>query len=148
VSSKLGFEIVQEPYLKRRHSEENPLGVEIGRPLDLLLTGGRIWRSTEVTLGSQKANDIVVLPNMEGIVAHFDCVELQTPLSDANPAVQILVWTSEGVTEPDYAKLVVPAWLKNASTEKATDPAQEVCMKKRPEAPVRPNMANANTATH
>jgi hypothetical protein len=39
--------------------------------------GGRLWRSTEVTLGSQVADRISVLPNMKGIVASFDCVQPQ-----------------------------------------------------------------------
>jgi hypothetical protein len=74
LSRKLGFEAVQEPYL----SGDQPLqALQIGQPGAILLTGGRLWRSTEVTVGAQTADSIIVLPNMEGIIAKFDCVEPQ-----------------------------------------------------------------------
>jgi hypothetical protein len=66
------------------------------------LNGDRLWRSTEVTLGSQQADRIVVLPNMEGIVAHFDCVRAQIAWGkrfDGQSPVQVTVWTSEGKAE-------------------------------------------------
>jgi hypothetical protein len=58
-----------------------------------LIAGQRLWRNTSVTIGSVKAEQVEVLPNMEGIIATF-----------ANPgraAIQgrLRVWTSEGVTE-------------------------------------------------
>ena len=71
LSRKLGFEVVQEPYLAPNQA---PQELEIGQPGALLLKGDRLWRSTEVTLGAQSATSITVLPNMEGIIAKFDCV--------------------------------------------------------------------------
>lgn len=124
LSHKLGFEVVQEPRLDRISSPSARLQVETGRPAALLLTGGRIWRSTEVTLGSQKADEIIVLPNMEGILAKFKCVRRQLPIRLPAPEeegrdssapekdsfirvpVDIKVWTSEGVTDPAYAELI------------------------------------------
>jgi hypothetical protein len=124
LSHKLGFDVVQEPRLDRNSDPTTPLQIETGRPASILLTGGRIWRSTEVTLGSQKADEIVVLPNMEGILAKFKCVRRQLPIrlppppkdkTDMGPPenfirvpVDIKVWTSEGVTEPAFAELITP----------------------------------------
>jgi hypothetical protein len=50
--------------------------VRAGRPTKLLIPGSRLWRSATVTLGAQRADRLVVLPNMDGIIAEFDCVEL------------------------------------------------------------------------
>lgn len=98
LSRKLGFEVVQEPYIV----EEAPQTLVIGQPGALKLRGARLWRSTEVTLGAQTATSISVLPNMEGIIANFDCVWRPSILKQSpdkrvvlTPAV---IWTSEGVT--------------------------------------------------
>jgi hypothetical protein len=104
LSHKLGFEFVPEPRLDYRYPVDAPLQLEIGRPAQVLLMGGRIWRSTEVTLGAQKADEIAVLPNMEGILAKFRCVRRQL----GDEPVPIRVWTSEGVAGPEYARLVEP----------------------------------------
>ncbi|MEA2835334.1 MAG: hypothetical protein QOG66_3536 [Methylobacteriaceae bacterium] len=172
LSSKLGFEIVQEPHLKLPFDQAPPpIRVEVGRPFNLLLTGFRIWRSTEVTLGAQKSDSITVLPNMEGIVATFKCVEAQTPVSASfaeasvsassakNPAsastakspgassaktaapssaqspvlapsqdqlVDVRVWTSEGVTDPVQATLVITPALQKAQ-ENRPDSLRSIC---------------------
>jgi hypothetical protein len=113
VSEKLRFDVVQEPHLSIPGNME-PYGpaftLQVGEPADLILTGGRLWRSTEVTLGAQTANEIVVLPNMEGIIAKFKCIKPQQPLnSRSDQNVDIRVWTSEGVTQQSFtAKLVTP----------------------------------------
>jgi hypothetical protein len=108
LSRKLGFEFVQEPWLDYRYPVDTPLRLEVGRPAQVLLTGGRIWRSTEVTLGAQKADEITVLPNMEGIIAKFRCVRRQYDKDDDEKSiVPIRVWTSEGVTDPpENAELI------------------------------------------
>lgn len=117
VSLKLGFDVVQEPWLdpSSSGSPDTPIPIETGRPASVLLNGGRIWRSTEVTLGSQKADEIVVLPNMQGILAKFRCVRRQLPKPGPPPPdklirvpVNIKVWTSEGVTKSAYAELITP----------------------------------------
>lgn len=100
LSRKLGFEVVQEPYITTAALQR----LKVGESGQLIFTGGRLWRSTTVTLGSQVATSITVLPNMEGIVAFFDCVGPQ-PSSPGLRApgdtdtVPARVWTSEGVTE-------------------------------------------------
>ena len=71
----------------------------------VLIPGRRLWRSAEVTLGAYQADKIVVMPNMEGIVAIFDDLP---PLSSGVVAdgetttfeqLKLRVWTSEGVAE-------------------------------------------------
>lgn len=59
----------------------------------VLIPGLRLWRSAMVTVGSERADKITVLPNMRGIIAEF------TRLSAGvvpGPAT-LRVWTSEGV---------------------------------------------------
>jgi len=106
LSHKLGFEVVDEPRLDARP----PIEVETNRPATLLLTGGRIWRSTEVTLGSQKADEIVVLPNMEAILAKFRCVRRP---SSAQPAISP---SSGGAPGPNPSP-------SNAPAQPATSPS-------------------------
>lgn len=107
VSRKLGFEVVEEPYITDPVLQH----LTVGKPGHLILTGGRLWRSTAVTIGSQAASSITVLPNMEGIIADFKCVEPQIALAtkdDPQPPphqVPARVWTSEGVTESSPVSL-------------------------------------------
>jgi hypothetical protein len=122
LSRKLGFEVLQEPYL----SPDNPIQVlEIGQPGSLLLKGGRLWRSTEVTIGSQKADSIVVLPNMNGIIAHFKCVLPQLGIQGYDKPIQTaaLVWTSEGVTTGAPVTLNWPSVQGPISAAKPQDTA-------------------------
>lgn len=71
ISRKLGYELQPSPHL-----EQQQLGQTLysGLPGDVILAGDRLWRSTEVFLGAQRADSIRVLPDMQGIVAHFNCV--------------------------------------------------------------------------
>jgi hypothetical protein len=93
------------------------LHVAAGQPVDIVIPGERLWRSTVVTLGGQRASEIRVLPDMRGIIASFAGVD--RPLADpsatvtgqpggdsafvaasggpAEPvAVTLFVWTSQG----------------------------------------------------
>jgi hypothetical protein len=118
ISRKLAFDVVQQPSLYN----PTPKELVIGMPGSLLLEGARLWRSTEVTAGAQHADRITVLPNMEGILAEFDCVRPPTGLRKLrqNPEVEsdkeqtvtyefIQVWTSEGVTDRAPVTFIWPA---------------------------------------
>ena len=59
----------------------------------LIIRGSQLWRSTVVTLGGQQADSILVLPNMEGIIASFNSVEPSISGSE-----ELFLWTSEGET--------------------------------------------------
>lgn len=84
----------------------------------LLIRGERLWRSTRVTLGGFQASQIVIMPNMEGIVAVFDNLpaNLALPESGAEAGasgkavgkpMSLMVWTSEGVASSERAFLPV-----------------------------------------
>jgi hypothetical protein len=89
---KLGFEFLEVPHLSTQQLP--PLFA--GFPGDLRLEGERLWRGTDVFLNSQRADRIMVLPDMKGIVAHFNCVLL--PKEDPNHlrSAAVTVVTSEG----------------------------------------------------
>ena len=95
ISQKLGLWVIKQPSLET----DQKWDLKAGRKQAIVIQGTRLWRSTAVTLGSQKADKIEVLPNMGGIIATFDC--LQDP--DLYPKLQ--VWTSEGVTDSMYVKV-------------------------------------------
>jgi hypothetical protein len=70
-------------------------------PADIVLKGERLWRSTVVTIGAQKSTLIQVMPDMHGIIAHFDQIlpanTKQGNSSDSKKdTVSVTVWTSEG----------------------------------------------------
>lgn len=65
-----------------------------GRKQTMVVRGKRLWYGTVVTLGSQKADVIELLPGSNGVIATFDC--LQEP---EGPAM-LQAWSSEGVTSP------------------------------------------------
>jgi hypothetical protein len=122
-----------------------------GRRGKVLIPGSRLWRSATVTLGAQIAERIRVMPNMEGIIAEFDCVELPSsayqPDEDAAdvdgsgkitqpcgtplpPAwqdslsvrpVSLRVWTSEGVTRSGPNICVL------FDPKEAKEPARHLC---------------------
>jgi hypothetical protein len=66
----------------------------------LLIEGQNLWRSTVVTIGSQRSKKIFVLPNMKGIIAEFDEIGIQeTRPTEKGSKTKVRVWTSEGVVE-------------------------------------------------
>ena len=115
VSRKLRIEVRDVPYIiTQMYSPRFGQYVfHAGKRADVVIEGGRLWRSTRVTMGTQPADEITVLPHMEGIVATFDCVRrppfsaipryasrTTTPWGGHIYAVPLQVWTSEGVTTP------------------------------------------------
>lgn len=78
---------------------EKHLAIDACQGAQLLIPGFRLWRSSTVTLGSQKADRIAVLPNMRGIIADFERVEIPSNVPDGASNVvnvKLRVWTSEG----------------------------------------------------
>lgn len=110
VSRKLRIEVRDAPYLLNEMYEldQGMYFFDVGKRADIVIEGGRLWRSTRVTLGTQTADKIIVLPHMDGIVATFDCVQRPpyppVSVNDRSGAVvyssKVQVWTSEGVTVP------------------------------------------------
>lgn len=116
---RLGMQVVRFPYIRPRPQEDATQVLRAGAPGSLLLEGGRLWRSTEVTVGAQRATRIRVLPNMEAIIAEFRCIDRPTASKPLPPepgsgdqvfTVPIRVWTSEGVTQQELSvNVLVPA---------------------------------------
>jgi len=136
VSRQLGMDVVRYPYTRgwadqesSPESREDPIvyANDRSRPAQLLIRGGRLWRSTVVTLGGQKADSIEVLPDMDGVIATFKCVNVplfgqQRPsptlpssrseleYSNINMVrykVPVVVWTSEGHTEEIFVQVIL-----------------------------------------
>lgn len=117
ISRHLGFQVIEEPYVKVSTTFTQQ-ALEIGRPGQIVLEGGRLWRSTVVTLGMQRADQIIVTPHMQGIIAVFNCVLPPADWPSGRPRIvadfdtttaaapftghfaNAVVWTSEGRTTP------------------------------------------------
>ena len=93
VSRKLGFELPPSP---RLDLDQMHTTLQAGFPGDILLKGDRLWRSTEVLLNTQRADKITVLPDMKGIVAHFNCVLPPIHVHGIAATAGVTVVTSEG----------------------------------------------------
>lgn len=67
-------------------------------PFSVTLLGRRLWRSTVVTLAGERANRVLVMPNMNGIIATFERAPLPGNLSENDQGyyAQLTVWTSQG----------------------------------------------------
>lgn len=79
ITSRFNFDFIRAPYYYREFDQyvrryPQILSLEAGRAGKLVLQGERLWRGTVVTVNNQSADSIVVLPDMKGVVAHFDCV--------------------------------------------------------------------------
>ncbi len=119
VTSRFNFDFIKTPYfdatLRDKFAGNNgPIKLEVGRKGRIVLSGERLWRGTVVTLGDQPAENIVVLPDMKGVIAEFNCVsappgedyikryEARTAnAKDRHTSphkADITVWTSEGRT--------------------------------------------------
>lgn len=89
----------------------------------ILIPGLRLWRSATVTLGAQKADRITVLPNMEGIIAEFNPVEIPYWNEDNVLKAKLQVWTSEGVdTAENDIEIQLPNNKSCAQTARHPEP--------------------------
>jgi hypothetical protein len=75
--------------------------VEVGREAEIIIPGQYLWRSPVVTLGSQRAKRIEILPNMNGIVAYFGPIVEPAGWDGKAPyeKAPLTVWTSQ--KQPD-----------------------------------------------
>jgi hypothetical protein len=73
---------------------------------EILVPGHRLWRSSVVVLGGQRADEVTVLPDMRGIIAIFKEVSAKRDWEEGDNAVRKLqVWTSEGVAQEVGVKI-------------------------------------------
>ena len=126
ITRKLNLEVFNIPHIKvvpgiNDYRASGPV-LRAGYRGVLLIPGRRLWKNTYVSLGDQLANEISILPDMEGIIATFRCVNVpnevsiwdwrnkqfalegrpSSPPGEQAPRVTKLarVWTSEGATVP------------------------------------------------
>jgi hypothetical protein len=103
-------------------SRLDPVALTMCRPGSIVIPGRRLWRSTKVTLGYQTADAISVLPNMKGIIARFNEVQVQMSIEEESSLRKkppgegieiyrtVRVWTSQGsLTLPRSAQIGVTA---------------------------------------
>lgn len=92
------------PIVYERQLSEDEITLQVEQPGAILIPGRNLWRSTVVTVGAQASDRITVLPNMEGIIAHFDEVLPayvgDEPVPECTSQI-IRVWTSTGLARLD-----------------------------------------------
>ncbi len=121
ITDNLGPQIILPPYLDMPGYLLTDQYLVAGKGGNLVLLGERLWKSPKLLLGDQAADGIEVLPDMQGIVASFDCIEtpqkyyLQVkntsgPTGQSGTTVQTnaYLWTSEGRVEPFQIQVIVP----------------------------------------
>lgn len=86
ITRALRIEVIRTPYLQVRPTDAETALANVGQRASFRITGGRLWRSTAVTLAGQPADRIRILPNMMGIVAEFDCVQPPNQVVDQRQA--------------------------------------------------------------
>jgi hypothetical protein len=80
-----------------------------GQPGDVLIHGTDLWRNPKVFLGGQPADTVTVLPDMNGLSAHFATVATPPRKSKENPSADITVVTSTGKTTLRDAVQIFPS---------------------------------------
>ena len=99
-----GQESVRRPQINEELMDNN-IKLVACRKASILIPGLRLWRSAMVTVGSERADRITVLPNMRGIIAEFTKLSRSSATGDAT----LRVWTSEGVDSlPDKVNIAPP----------------------------------------
>jgi hypothetical protein len=95
---------------------------KISQPTDevtFLIYGTNVWRSTEAFLGGLRAEDIQVLPDMEGIAAKFKVSQPPVQPLDA-PKVDLTVWTRNG-----FDTYCIEITQSDKNSKKTSEPCEE-----------------------
>lgn len=82
--------------------------LQAGKPADILIRGQNLWRNPKVFVGGQPANLVTVLPDMNGLSAHFDNVAIPPRKSKETPLLDLVVVTSEGADTLRRAVQLLP----------------------------------------
>jgi len=98
----------------------NGLTVTACERTEILIPGRRLWRSTVVTLGGQRASQIYVMPDMNGIVATFEPVDFPSAWTDLGKSFQVplTVWTSQGSAAERWVTFKAPRLAQRGCVEK------------------------------
>ena len=136
VTARFNFDFIKAPYFEADWNDRivrSPVALEIGRKGRVVLPGERLWRGTVVTLGEQPADKIVVLPDMKGVVAEFDCVNAPPGVdhiirfksqqgreqreNSGSLSADLTVWTAEGRT-PLGTRAMLKPFVQRTAGEK------------------------------
>ncbi len=81
-----------------------------GQPGKILVRGSNLWRNPEVYIGSQKADKVSVLPDMQGLLAEFNTVQGGSGTSSRTTHVDLSVVTSQGIASlPKVIDILPPS---------------------------------------
>jgi hypothetical protein len=109
------------PELMESHLD--PIRLTACKPASVLIPGKRMWRTSVVTVGAQRADEIFVLPNMKGIIASYRSIASRAPNetegnSSDSVGRTVRVWTSQGVIAlPDPAVVSGPENCADAESQ-------------------------------
>lgn len=85
----------------------------VGESADILIHGWNLWRNAQVTVGSQRADAVYVMPDGTGIIAHLKKVA-DFPGEDGEEFIQgVTVWTSHGHSNAQAVKVRRPKQKKD-----------------------------------
>jgi hypothetical protein len=74
----------------------------------ILIRGANLWRNPQVFIGGQKAETVLVLPDMGGLNVIFDKVRLPTTVDHGSARVDLTIVTSQGVARLPQAVQILP----------------------------------------
>ncbi len=82
--------------------------VRAGSEAEIMIRGRDLWRNPEVYIGSQKAKGADILPDMKGLVAHFDKIKMPPRKNQTGDVFEdLVVFTSNGeVRERDAVQIL------------------------------------------
>jgi hypothetical protein len=107
-----GDKSIRRPQIIDELFDTNEIKLTSCRRNTILIPGLRLWRGAVVTIGSEQADRITVLPNMRGVVAEFS----NLPRFSSDKA-KLRVWTSEGVdTAKREIRILKPAGCRDLET--------------------------------
>lgn len=93
------------PYIE---PAETMVVLHSGRRETILIRGDKLWRNPVVYIGTQKADQLMVMPDMKGLVATFNNVMMPAKLGNIDPKVDLTVITSEGISTLHQAVIILP----------------------------------------
>jgi hypothetical protein len=151
IKEKLNYEVRKEPYINFDATAAVQF-LEIGRRGQIVLEGGRLWRSTVARMGDQQADRIIVLPDMNGIVVEFSCVEPPPGVpgigwgdpNDQRLTVPVYVWTSEGRTAQPLHVFLKPFVPREPLSGEAVNGQPPCFLSKKERQTVTPTAASEN----
>jgi hypothetical protein len=87
--------------------------VQQDQPADLLIRGSDLWRNPKVLIGAQTADAVNVLPDMAGLLAHFDNITLPASPLPGPQLADLTVITSGGMASLRDGVQILPAESQN-----------------------------------